>query len=105
MRFDGLQFFVAIFFRKHFRILFYVWRFQTIFVVVCVWEPYCKINDQVQSSRKVSEMFFFLTVVKTEYYLHPRKLPPAHRIVVDFVSSQKWHKVHHVLFLLVSTNV
>ncbi len=28
-------------------------------VVVCVREPHCKINDQVQSSRTVSEMFLF----------------------------------------------
>jgi hypothetical protein len=100
------QFFVAIFLWKHFRVLFTccTGRFQTICIVVCVREPHCKINDQVQSSRTVSEMFFFLTVLENPV-LNCYTPTSCHGILVDFVSNQKWHKVHHVLFLLVSTNV
>ena len=52
--------------------------FSNIFVVVCVREPYCKITDQVQSSRTVSEMFFFLTVLKTQFQLYPWHQSPSH---------------------------
>jgi hypothetical protein len=105
MRFDGMQFFVAIFLRKHFLVLFTcsIWRFQTFLLLSVCESPTVKLMIKCNRLVQLVKCSFFWLYLK-----HSSSYTPGtsrRRILIDFVSNQKWHKVHHVLFLLVSANI